>query len=471
MNKRTEHILLFLLDFLTINLSYAAYYYLRVRSGWFQYPIEPEIYLPMLAVYVYWLLWFAFFGLYRPWYAQSRLDELITLFRTTATGVLVLFFLIFLDDESASVQPGLRMLIGAYWLVLFIFVSSGRLAIRAIQRRFLEAGIGARNTLIVGWSHKAYELCDMVLRYPALGYKPIGFAKVKKSTVSKRSRPAEYKNIPVVGSMDDMSSLIGQYNIREVLIGLDSTEHDKLLEIIRHCDGHEVGMKIMPDLYDIVSGQARISSIYGVPLIEVMPELLKPWEESLKRLTDMIVSALILFLGLPFWLFVALVIKLDSPGSVLYRQERVGKNGKHFNIFKFRSMRTDAEKGSGPVWAQKQDPRVTRVGKIIRKLHIDEVPQFINVMLGDMSLVGPRPERPFFVEKLGQELPLYKRRLKVRPGITGWAQVKHKYDESIEDVKTKLKYDLFYIENMSWRMDLKILFNTFYVMILGKGHT
>jgi lipopolysaccharide/colanic/teichoic acid biosynthesis glycosyltransferase len=170
-------------------------------------------------------------------------------------------------------------------------------------------------------------------------------------------------------------------------------------------------------------------------------------------------------------LLVAVFIKLDSPGPVLYRQDRVGKNGKPFSLVKFRSMHADAEEKSGPVWAARRDPRVTRLGKIIRRLHIDEVPQFINVLRGDMSLVGPRPERAFFVERLATELPLYKRRLKVRPGITGWAQVKHKYDESIEDVKVKLKYDLFYIENMSWRMDLKILFNTFYVMLLGKGHT
>jgi len=203
----------------------------------------------------------------------------------------------------------------------------------------------------------------------------------------------------------------------------------------------------------------------------VTPEIMKPWEESLKRALDVLVAFLVLVLGLPFWILVAALIKLDSPGPVLYRQERLGKNGNSFRIFKFRSMATDAEKKSGPVWAAKKDPRVTRVGRIIRKLHVDEVPQFINVLLGDMSLVGPRPERSFFVEKLAAELPLYKRRLRVRPGITGWAQVKHKYDESIEDVKVKLKYDLFYIENMSWRMDLKILFNTFYVMLMGKGHT
>jgi exopolysaccharide biosynthesis polyprenyl glycosylphosphotransferase len=471
MNKRIERLLLVSLDFLTINLAYLAYYALRVRSGWFTYPIEPDVLLPMLAIYAYWLMLFVFFGLYRSWYAQSRLDELVTLFRIITAGVLVLFFLIFIDDESTSAQTGTRILIGAYWLVMIGFVSMGRLALRAAQKRLLEAGIGARNTLIVGWSAKARELCDMVIKYPALGYKLVGFVDAAKSKSGKRSRRPGYKQIPLVGTLDQLSSLMRQHDVREVLVGLESSEHDKLLYIINECTGFEVGLRMMADLYDIVSGQARISSIYGVPLIEVTPEIMKPWEESLKRALDVIVAFMIILLGLPFWLIVAVLIKFDSRGPVLYRQERLGKNGKPFKIYKFRSMADDAEKKSGPVWASRKDPRVTRIGRIIRKLHIDEVPQFINVLLGEMSLVGPRPERSFFVEKLGAELPLYKRRLKVRPGITGWAQVKHKYDESIEDVKVKLKYDLFYIENMSWRMDLKILFNTFYVMIMGKGHT
>jgi exopolysaccharide biosynthesis polyprenyl glycosylphosphotransferase len=311
----------------------------------------------------------------------------------------------------------------------------------------------------------------MVLKYPALGYKLVGFVDAGRPKTGKRPKQMEYKSVPLVGSSEQLSSLIEQHAVREVLIGLDSSEHDRLLHIINECNGYEVGLKMMADLYDIVSGQARVSSIYGAPLIEVSSEIMKPWEESLKRTLDVLVSLLILIIGLPVWLLVAIFIKLDSPGPVLYGQERVGRNGRSFRIFKFRSMHADAEKKSGPVWAAKRDPRVTRVGKIIRRLHIDEVPQFINVLYGDMSLVGPRPERSFFVERLAAELPLYKRRLKVRPGITGWAQVKHKYDESIEDVKVKLKYDLFYIENMSWRMDLKILFNTFYVMLMGKGHT
>jgi exopolysaccharide biosynthesis polyprenyl glycosylphosphotransferase len=426
--------------------------------------------LPMVAIYMYWLILFGFFGLYRSWYAQSRLDELVTLFRTTGIGVVVLFFLIFLDDETTRSQPGMRGLIVAYWFLVFGFVSVGRLGIRAAQKRLLEAGIGARNTLIVGWSHKAYELCDMVLKYPALGYKLVGFVKVGKSAAAKKSKRVDYRGVPVLGSVEDLTSLLQPHDVREVLIGLDSTEHDKLLGIVNSCNGYEVGLKIMADMYDIVSGQARISSIYGFPLIEVTPEILKPWEEALKRTLDVFVSTTILVVGSPIWMLVTLLVKLDSPGPALYKQDRVGRNGKMFKMVKFRSMYSDAEKQSGPVWASKRDPRVTKVGKIIRRLHFDEVPQFLNVLRGDMSLVGPRPERPFFVEKLSSELPLYKRRLRVRPGITGWAQVKYKYDESIEDVKVKLKYDLFYIENMSWRMDLKILFNTFYVMLAGKGH-
>jgi exopolysaccharide biosynthesis polyprenyl glycosylphosphotransferase len=269
--------------------------------------------------------------------------------------------------------------------------------------------------------------------------------------------------------MEDLPRVISRRQIREIIVALDSTDHDRLLDIVARCSAFNVGLKIVPDLYDIISGMAKTNQIYGFPLIEISPQLLKPWEEATKRSIDVSVSAATLLLGTPFWLIVAAAIKLDSPGPVFYKQERVGKDGDRFKILKFRSMQQYAEKG-GPKWAHKRDPRVTRVGKILRKLHLDEVPQMFNVLRGQMSLIGPRPERPVFVEQLTQEIPMYPRRLKVRPGITGWAQVKHKYDESIDDVKKKVQYDLFYIENISLRMDLKILFSTVSHMLLGKGH-
>jgi exopolysaccharide biosynthesis polyprenyl glycosylphosphotransferase len=311
----------------------------------------------------------------------------------------------------------------------------------------------------------------MALKYPALGFKIVGFVTSTGSQSKQIEIPHSCNNIPILGEIDGLPELIKAYDVKELLVGLESSEHTLLTDIIRNCEGNEIGIKIMPDMYDIVSGQARISSIYGFPLMEVAPELMKPWEESLKRLMDIVASILILAVGMPLWLLNSIVLKANSKGPLFYRQMRVGKNGRLFKIIKFRSMVADAEKKSGPVWADKNDPRVTSWGRFMRKTHIDEVPQFINVLIGDMSLVGPRPERPEFVESLSQEIPLYKRRLRVRPGITGWAQVKYSYDQSIEDVKNKLKYDLFYIENVSWRLDLIILFHTFYVMLRGKGHT
>jgi len=287
--------------------------------------------------------------------------------------------------------------------------------------------------------------------------------KVDKKRVATRER-----GLKTLGSLEDLSALIRQNEVREVLIALDSKDHARLLDIIARCSGHPVGLKIVPDLYDIISGQARTNQIYGFPLIEISPVLMPAWEEATKRLIDVTVAAVALLAGLPIWLLVAVAIKIETPGPVLYKQERVGKDGEHFNIIKFRSMVADAER-AGPQWAHKRDPRITRIGWLLRKLHLDEIPQLWNVLAGHMSLVGPRPERPMFVDELSREIPLYPRRLKVRPGITGWAQVKHKYDESIDDVRKKVKYDLFYIENMSLRMDMKILFNTVSHIFLGKG--
>jgi exopolysaccharide biosynthesis polyprenyl glycosylphosphotransferase len=425
----------------------------------------PEMYIPMLVIYLYWLIIFTFFGMYRTWFAASRFDEISTLFKTTFVGIFILFFLIFISDYLEGAESSIRILIFIYWGFLFAFVSIGRLAIRSFQRGLLIKGVGRRSALIVGYNSKSHEVHDQILEHPALGLDVKAYIAVNIENIGKK-----YKNVEVIGSIDELVEIVLEHQAAEVIIALEREDHDLLVDIISKLENKGIGLKIVPDLYEILSGQARTSQLYGIPLIDIMPELMPEWEKRLKRISDVVISMIILLVTLPLNILVAAAIKLDSKGPVLFKQERIGMNGREFKIYKFRSMYKDAEKHTGPVWSTKDDPRVTRIGKIMRKLRIDEIPQFLNVLKGEMSLVGPRPERPYFVELLAKQLPYYKRRLKVRPGITGWAQVKHKYDESIEDVKVKLRYDLFYIENMSLRMDLKILARTVLVVLFGKGH-
>lgn len=465
MSKSKEKILLLITDFITINLAWLVYSYIRLETGWFALIIAPEFLLPMLVIYFYWLIIFTFVGMYRTWFALSRFDEISTLFKASFFGIFLLFFLIFIDDYLHNVATATRILIFIYWGLFLFFVGSGRIIIRSVQRNLLIKGIGRRNGLIIGFNPKAKEVLDSVLTAPALGIDIKAFVAVNNENIGK-----DYKGIKVENTIDQLIGIINQFNVKEIIIALEKEDHDVLVDVISKTEGKNINLKIVPDLYEILSGQARTSQIYGMPLIDIMPELMPEWEKKLKRVIDLIISLLILVLSAPITILTAIAIKIDSKGPVLFKQERLGQNGKPFNVLKFRSMIQDAEKNTGPVWSQKDDPRVTRMGKFVRKVRIDEIPQMFNVLKGEMSLVGPRPERAYFVEKLSKEIPYYKRRLKVRPGITGWAQIKHKYDESIEDVKLKIKYDLFYIENMSLRMDFKILLRTVFVVLFGKGH-
>jgi exopolysaccharide biosynthesis polyprenyl glycosylphosphotransferase len=465
MSKSIEKIFLLLTDFLMINLAWLVYSYIRLETGWFALIIAPEFLLPMLVIYFYWLIIFTFVGMYRTWFASSRFDEISTLFKATFFGIFLLFFLIFVDDYMHDVATATRILIFIYWGLFLFFVGSGRIIIRSVQRNLLIKGIGRRCGLVIGFNPRAKEVLDSILTAPALGIDIEAFVAVKNENIGK-----DYKGIKVEGTTDQLVEIINKYNVKEIIIALEKEDHDILVDVITKTEGKGISLKIVPDLYEILSGQARTSQIYGMPLIDIMPELMPEWEKKLKRLMDIVVSLLILILSAPITILTSLAIKIDSEGPIFFKQERLGQNGKPFNVYKFRSMIKDAEKYTGPVWSTKDDPRVTRMGKFVRKVRIDEIPQMLNVLKGEMSLVGPRPERAFFVEKLSHEIPYYRRRLKVRPGVTGWAQIKHKYDETIDDVKIKLKYDLFYIENMSLRMDFKILLRTVFVVLFGKGH-
>lgn len=464
MDKKVERTLILVIDLLSVNLAYLVYFYFKVESGFFQVMANPLFFAPMALVYFYWLIIFTFVGMYRTWFASSRFEELTKLFKATFVGIFIIFFVILFDDFINNVSSPTRFLIFIYWGILLVLAGTGRLVIRGIQRNLLIRGIGRKKTLIIGFNPKANNIHSSIDEYRALGLDVFGYLAVKTENVGK-----EFKTIKVLDTYKNVKKIVEENNIKQIVFALEKHEEDVLLDVIDKCNDLKISLKIVPDLYDIISGQARTAQIYGFPLIDIMPQLMPEWEKKLKRVIDICASLTILILTAPVTIVSAIIIKLESPGPVLYKQERLGLEGRPIKIMKFRSMVNDAEKKSGPVWAQKNDPRVTKFGNFIRKTRIDEIPQMFNILKGEMSLVGPRPERAHFVEMLSKEIPLYKRRMCVRPGVTGWAQVKHKYDESVDDVKTKLKYDLFYIENMSIRMDINIMFRTVLVVFFGKG--
>jgi len=458
LSKLKEKFFLFLSDFIFINLSWIAYYYIRVESGWIKYANPVSFLIPLAVIYTYWLIVFSFSGLYQYWFVRSRFDEFASVVKSVSIGCFILFFLIFIDDTINNAPIISRFLILIYWVLMILFIGLGRIVIRGFQRNLLQKGIGLRNALIIGEGEKAFSLFEMVTKFPQLGYKIAGFVSLEKNTDEK-----------FLGSIDKISDTIKQKEISEVLIALEPGQKEKLVDVIKFCTGNDVHLMIMPDMYEIVSGMARTNQIYGVPLIEVMPEIMPAGSKLFKRFLDVFLSIFLLMIYSPLLILAIILIKLTSKGTVFYKQERVGRNEKIFTMYKFRSMVQNAEE-YGPEWSGEDDPRITGIGKILRKMYIDEIPQLINVLKNEMSIVGPRPERPFFVNKLKSEIPYYYKRLSIKPGITGWAQIKHKYDSSLEDVKAKLQYDFYYIENMSLKLDFKIIINTIIVVILMKGH-
>ena len=472
MSRKTELITLLLFDAGALVCANVLWYLVRFEWAVFGDPTLSPAVSSLIPVYAaltgYWLLLLLLSGMYRERYAASRLDELVTLAKVVTVGILVMFFVFFIDALDAY---SARSNILFYWGTVFFLVALGRVIVRSVQKMFIMRGKGLHRALVVGWSDRLDKLYEEVARYPEAGIEIVGALRLRRQPSGTPGEDLEpdLEELENTQSIHDLPRLIDELDVRDVLIALGSNDGDSLMEVLRLCDGKSVTLKLVPDFYTLIGGMSRTEHMYGIPLIEVLPEPLAPWEVSLKRMFDLIVSLIILIVGFPLWVLIGIAVHSSSPGPMIYRQIRVGEKGRTFTMLKYRTMKEDAEQTTGPVWASTDDPRYTPLGRWLRKWRLDEIPQLINVFKGDMSLVGPRPERPYFVEKLAREIPLYNRRHRVKPGITGWAQVKWKYDTSLDDVRQKVKYDLFYIENMSLQRDLQILFRTIYTAIRGSG--
>lgn len=452
-------------DAITAGLAFYASYHLRLLTE--HVNIGPfRDYAGMLVIHVVSVLIVFFLGkMYHRQRAFSHVDELSAVFSYVSIGtVLGIAAISFLYKQDMD-YPRLMMVYA--WTLTIVFVAFGRLLFARAKWTLQACGVGQDRVLLVGTGELGQLIHQKILQSPGLGYEVIGY--IDSGNGHERDVHGRDKifGVPVLGTLDDLHDVVEQYNVDEVIIALPEASQRQLVDIILRAERGRVSIKVFPDVFQIMASEVSIGDLNGLPLLTIRDVALRGWKLTLKRAVDLVVSAVALVLLSPFMLLIALLIKLDSPGPVFYYQERMGLDAKPFYMLKFRSMRADAESDTGPVWAKPDDPRRTRLGSLIRRLSIDEFPQLINVLLGEMSLVGPRPERPVFVEQFKQQVPRYMDRHREKAGITGWAQVNGlRGDTSITE---RTKYDLWYIENWSLGLDFKIMLRTIFRVFTDKN--
>jgi exopolysaccharide biosynthesis polyprenyl glycosylphosphotransferase len=470
MLKQKKQIAKYLLgDYFSAMAAWLGFYY--YRKFIIEYPIFGEVYfginqrllLGAIFLPLLWILFYYLTGQYQNPYYKSRLQELGQTISTTIVGSTILFFVLILDDYIASYKD----YYSSYFILILIhFVATyiPRIVITSTMIKKLRKGKIGFNTLFIGGGEKAlnfYKKTRSNIQSSGLIIK--GFVAIHEHSVYQAK-----EIMPQLGYLKDVRQIILEHNIHEVIIASESKDQERIEEIIAQVEFIDVKIRLIPDLYNILTGRHITSSFYGSPLLEISHELLPAWQENTKRFMDVVGSLLALTVGIPLYVFLAIGVKLSSKGPILYSHERIGRFGKPFKIYKFRSMFIDAEK-HGPALSSKNDSRITPFGLFMRKSRLDELPQFFNVLIGEMSLVGPRPERQFFIDQIVLRAPLYKHLLRVRPGITSWGQVKYGYAENVDEMIERLQYDLIYIESMSLYFDLKIMIYTIKTVFEGSG--
>ncbi|MEM7797834.1 MAG: undecaprenyl-phosphate glucose phosphotransferase [Chloroflexota bacterium] len=398
--------------------------------------------------------------LYQQYYiprAVSRVDQFYSIFLAVSLGTLIAVAVSVFVFSPEFEFP--RMMIIYAWAFTILLLMLGRFGHYQARLYLQRRGIGRDRLIIVGSGEMARIVLQRILWSPSLGYEVIGI-------IDGDFGSDDIMGIPVVGTTEDLPRLIEESAIDEVIIAIPEKGHRAAVEIIAICERGEVSIKVFPDIFQMVATQPTIDDLGGLPLLSVRDYAMRGYLLVFKRLFDLIFSIIALIIASPLMILVALAIRIESPGEVFFVQERMGLDGKPFKILKFRSMRNDAEQ-RGPGWTVKNDPRQTRMGRLLRRLDIDEWPQLINVVIGEMSLVGPRPEQPFYVNQFRESVPRYMDRHRAKAGLTGWAQVNGlRGDTSIVE---RTKFDLWYIENWNLLLDIKIIIRTVWQNIYGAG--